>query len=67
MLPELLIRRLKGTLPSGRQFEWVRNKSVEETLEELKTISDRDFGADVGAWEVWWTEERAKLDIDPEF
>jgi hypothetical protein len=64
---ELFIKRLKGTLPAGRQYDWARGKSVDECVEGLRKLSGRDFGTDAVAWEKWWAEERERQDIDPEF
>lgn len=64
---ELYIRRLKSDLPSGRAFDWVRGKSVEECIEGLRKLSDQDFGDDAEAWERWWVQEKKNLDIDSDF
>lgn len=64
---ELLIKRLKGTLPKGKRYAWVNEKSVEECLETLKKLSGIDLGTDPKAWEEWWKVERKRLDIDPQF
>ena len=59
--------RLKGRFPPGRAGEWLKKKSREECINDLKTLSGMDFGDDAVAWEKWWREERIRLDIDPEF
>src|SRR5262245_43730502 len=64
---ELLLRRIKGTLPAGSRYKWARAKSIEECFACLRKLSDQDFGTDVVAWENWWLAEKKRLDIDPEF
>lgn len=64
---ELLIKRLKGTLPAGKQYEWARSKSVEECLDGLRRISGMDLGSNPEVWERWWAEEKQRRDIDPDF
>ena len=59
--------RLKNTLPPGRQYDWARNKSIEECLDALRTLAEQDLGTDPETWENWWHEERKRLEIDPEF
>jgi hypothetical protein len=63
----LFIMKLKGTLPPGPQYDWVRNKTVEESLEGLRKLSGLDLGPDPEAWERWWLEEKERLAIDPDF
>ena len=64
---ELLIMRLKGTLPAEGQNEWARQKTADECVDGLKKVSGLDFGSDHDAWERWWIEEKKRRDIDPDF
>lgn len=64
---ELLILRLRGTLPPIPQLDWLRELSEDECLKRLRRLSQRDFGRDPDAWEQWWEEERIRLYIDPDF
>lgn len=65
---ELLVpRRLKGELPRGRQYDWVRSKSIEDRVESLRKLSGLDFGFDAVARSNWWQAERTRLHDDPEF
>ena len=57
---ELMINRLKGDLSEGSPYDWARSKSPQECIEILKRLSERDFGADLVAWERWWCEEKLK-------
>ena len=61
--------RLKGTLPQSHlaAYDWVRKKTVEECVEDLRKLSGVDFGSNAEAWQRWWDEEKKKLAIDPEF
>jgi hypothetical protein len=64
---ELFIMRLKRQLPRHRSLDWLREMSDEECLSKLRKLSGLDLGADPDAWQAWWKEERARLDIDPDF
>jgi hypothetical protein len=59
--------RLKGTLPTGSQYDWARQKTTNECVDGLKKLSGLDFGSDYDAWERWWTEEKKRRDVDPDF
>ena len=64
---ELLIRRLKGTLPGGRAGAWAKSKTIGECLQDLRTLSGLDLGSDPEVWAAWWEAEKVRLDIDPDF
>jgi hypothetical protein len=64
---ELLILKLKGQLPRHPRLRWVREMTDEDCLKELREYSGLNLGKNPEAWEKWWSEEKKKLDIDPDF
>jgi hypothetical protein len=67
LLAELFIMRLKGNVPPGKQYDWIRTKTVEECLEGLRRISNQDLVTEPLLWDKWWQEEKKRRDIDPDF
>ena len=66
-LPELFILKLKGKVPRLSRLDWLREMTKEQCLEELRAVSENDFGEDIEAWESWWAEEKKRRDIDFDF
>jgi hypothetical protein len=64
---QLIIGKLKGSMPQLPRLECLRQMTADECFAKLRTLSGRDFGDDLAAWEQWWEEEKKRRDIDSEF
>jgi len=59
---ELLIMKLRGTLPDDLRLDEFRRLSKDECIAELRDYSGKDFGDDADAWSNWFRSEQARWD-----
>lgn len=63
----LLIERLRGRLPEGPGYDWLREMSPEDCLQDLRSLVGRDLGKDPEAWEDWWRKKLPRQWLDSAF
>lgn len=59
---ELMIMRLRGTVPGIKKLDWVRAMSEQEAIDKLKLLTGQDFGRGANAWQRWFSAEQERLE-----